>query len=392
MAIPNKFDIIVFGASGYTGRLVAEYLHSQYGDGTDGGLAWAMCGRDLEKLKTTRDELGLSPSVPVLEADANDLSSLREIASKCKVVLTTVGPYQQYGSGLLAACAEVGTDYVDLCGEPLWMQRMIKEYEKVAAKSGARIVFSCGFDSVPFDLGVYFLQLHALSQYSEPFSRVRGRVRSMEGSWSGGTLASFRSTVSVVTEDPQLLSSLVDPFAFTPGYTGVSQPPGNQPQYDDALETWTAPFVMAVINTKTVHRSNHLLDRMYGEEFVYDEMFVTGPGVEGEQLANAMAADQSMAEDSTPPGQGPSREERERGMYDILFAGNSDSGRSAQISVHGDMDPGYGSTSKMIAECAVCLAKNPGLASGGIWTPSAAMGLDLIKRLEDNAGLRFVIE
>ena len=214
MATPNEFDIIVFGASGYTGRLVAEYLQSQYGDGADGGLTWAMCGRNLEKLKTTRDELGLSPTVPVLEADANDLSSLREIASKCKVVLTTVGPYQQYGSGLLAACAEVGTDYVDLCGEPLWMQRMIKEYEEVAAKSGARIVFSCGFDSVPFDLGVYFLQLHALSQYSEPFSRVRGRVRSMEGSWSGGTLASFRSTVSVVTEDPQLLSSLVDPLSL----------------------------------------------------------------------------------------------------------------------------------------------------------------------------------
>ncbi|MEE4143309.1 MAG: saccharopine dehydrogenase NADP-binding domain-containing protein [Halieaceae bacterium] len=386
----REIGIVVYGATGYTGKLVAEYLNSHYG--ADGDIQWAMAGRSLEKLEAVRDELGVSRKVPLLVVDAGDPSSIAAMAGKAAVVISTVGPYQLYGSDLVAACAAAGTDYVDLCGEPTWMKEMIDAHSDAARASGARIVFSCGFDSIPFDLGVWLLQQQAKEVFGSPLSRVRGRVRGMKGVWSGGTLASFRSTMAAAAKDPSLVATLMNPFALTPGFTGPEQPNGLQPMYDEVLQSWVAPFVMATINTKNIHRSNLLLEHSYGTDFAYDEMFVTGPGDEGEAMAKAIASDKSMATDPTPPGEGPTREQRETGFYDLLFLGEGPGGKTLRVVVTGDMDPGYGSTSKMIAESAICLLKNPDVASGGIWTPAAAMGSLLIDRLKRNAGLTFEVE
>jgi short subunit dehydrogenase-like uncharacterized protein len=386
----REIGIVVYGATGYTGKLVAEYLNSQYG--ADGDINWAMAGRSLEKLEAVRDELGISQKIPLLVADASDPSSITAMAGKAAVVISTVGPYQLYGSDLVAACAAAGTDYVDLCGEPTWMKEMIDAHSEAAKASGARIVFSCGFDSIPFDLGVWFLEQQAKELFGTTLPRVRGRVRGMKGVWSGGTLASFRTTMAAASRDPSLIATLMNPFALSPGFTGPEQPNGLQPMYDEVLESWVAPFVMATINTKNIHRSNLLLNHSYGTDFAYDEMFVTGPGDEGEAMAKAIASDKSMATDPTQPGEGPTKEQRETGFYDLLFVGEGPDGKTLRVVVTGDMDPGYGSTSKMIAESAICLLKNPEAASGGIWTPAAAMGSLLIDRLKRNAGLTFEVE
>ena len=390
MGTDRELDIVVYGATGYTGALVADYMNQRYG--ADGELRWAIAGRSLEKLQGLRDELSLPAGVELVQADASDPASLEAMVRRARVILTTVGPYQLYGGALVAACAAHGTGYVDLCGEPTWMQQMIEQHSDTAAASGARIVFSCGFDSIPFDLGVYYLQGIAKERFGKPLHRIRGRVRGLQGTWSGGTLASFRATMAAAAEDPSLLAALQDPFALTPGFTGAEQPNGFKPAFDQVMDSWVAPFVMATINTKNIHRSNLLLGHPYGENFRYDEMLLTGPGEQGETMAKAVAADTSMATDTTAPGDGPTREQRENGFYDLLFVGNTDVDDFLTVNVKGDMDPGYGSTSKMMSEAAVCLALNPDLASGGFWTPASAMGSALIERLQANAGLSFELE
>jgi len=386
----RELDIVVYGATGFTGRLVAEYLNNQYG--VNGEVVWAMAGRSLSKLEQVRDEMEISNDVPLVVADSSDIDSISAMVERTAVVCTTVGPYQLYGNELVAACAAAGTDYVDLCGEPGWMHKMIGAHSAAAEASGARIVFSCGFDSVPFDLGVLFLQQTAEQKLGSTVPRVRGRVRAMKGTFSGGTLASFRTTMAAAAKDPDLINVLRNPFSLTPGFTGAEQPKGDKPVFDEVLQSWIAPFVMASINTKNIHRSNLLMGHQYGTDFVYDEMMLTGPGEQGEAIANHIANDNSMAEDQTQPGDGPDKESRENGMYDVLFVGEASDGQLVKVSVQGDKDPGYGSTSKMIAESAVCLVKNPEAASGGIWTPAPAMGSLLIDRLQANAGLTFTIE
>jgi short subunit dehydrogenase-like uncharacterized protein len=386
----RELDIVVYGATGFTGRLVAEYLNNQYG--VNGEVVWAMAGRSLSKLEQVRDEMEISNDVPLVVADSSDIDSINAMVERTAVVCTTVGPYQLYGNELVAACAAAGTDYVDLCGEPGWMHKMIGAHSAAAEASGARIVFSCGFDSVPFDLGVLFLQQTAEQKLGSTVPRVRGRVRAMKGTFSGGTLASFRTTMAAAAKDPDLINVLRNPFSLTPGFTGAEQPKGDKPVFDEVLQSWIAPFVMASINTKNIHRSNLLMGHQYGTDFVYDEMMLTGPGEQGEAIANHIANDNSMAEDQTQPGDGPDKESRENGMYDVLFVGEASDGQLVKVSVQGDKDPGYGSTSKMIAESAVCLVKNPEAASGGIWTPAPAMGSLLIDRLQVNAGLTFTIE
>ena len=386
----RQYGIVVYGATGYTGRLVCEYLNKQYG--VNGDVSWAMAGRSMEKLEQVRDEMGIPSDVPLVVANSDSQASIDAMVQSTDVLLTTVGPYQLYGSDVVKACVDAGTDYVDLCGEPAWMHEMIGKYNEAAKASGARIVFSTGFDSIPFDCGVYYLQQHAKASLGSVVPRVKGRVRAMKGTFSGGTMASFKETMAAAGRNPELINVLINPFSLSEGFAGPEQPPGNKPLYEDELGSWSAPFVMASINTKNVHRSNFLLGHEYGEDFVYDEMMFTGPGDEGEKIANIVAQDKSMAESKLKPGEGPSKEERETGLYDVLFIGSNSNGDVVKASVKGDMDPGYGSTSKMIAESAVCLHKNPDLASGGIWTPAAAMGDALIARLEANAGLTFTVE
>lgn len=390
MSTSREFGIVVYGATGYTGRLVCEYLNKQYG--VNGEVKWAMAGRSQEKLIQVRDEMGISAEVPFVIADAENLASVKAMVENTQVVLTTVGPYQKYGSDLVRICSEVGTDYVDLCGEPAWMHEMIAAHVDTAKASGARIVFSCGFDSVPFDLGIHYLQQTAIEKLGAPLPRVKGRVRAMKGTFSGGTLESFRLTMQAAAKNPALVKVLTNPFSLTESFSGPEQPSGTAPLFEPDLNSWSAPFVMATINTKNIHRSNFLLQHQYGENFVYDEMMLTGPGEKGEAAANFVAKDKSMAQSPMKPGEGPSKEERETGFYDVLFVGSNAKGDTLMASVKGDKDPGYGSTSKMISESAVCLLKNLDAASGGIWTPASAMGSLLIDRLQANAGLTFQIE
>ncbi|MFT5580574.1 MAG: short subunit dehydrogenase-like uncharacterized protein, partial [Paraglaciecola psychrophila] len=274
MSKQREFDIIVYGATGYTGRLVCEYLNRQYG--VEGEVSWAMAGRSQHKLTQVRDEMGIPDQVTLIVADAASPASVDALAARCQVVLTTVGPYQLYGSDLVRACAAAGTDYVDLCGEPAWMHQMIAAHGASAAASGARIVFSCGFDSIPFDLGVYFLQQTAKNTLGGPVNRIKGRVRAMQGTFSGGTLASLRASMAAAAEQPDILAVLGNAFALTETFTGPVQPHGMKPIFEQELGSWSAPFIMASINTKNVHRSNFLLSHQYGEDFVYDEMMFTG--------------------------------------------------------------------------------------------------------------------
>ncbi len=382
----KEFDVVVYGATGFTGRLVAEYLI-----GNARGKRWAMAGRSADKLAEVRDLIGAPADTRLIVADASDEASLAAMCAQTKVVLTTVGPYQTYGNELVAACAATGTDYVDLCGEPAWMRHKIDAHADAAKASGARIVFSCGFDSIPFDLGVLFLQDIVTAEAGAPAPRIKGRVRKMQGTFSGGTAASMKATMAAAAKDFSVVGLLKNPFALTPGFEGPSQPMGLIPEYDKATGMWAAPFIMAPINTKNVHRTNALLLHPYGEEFKYDEMLLTTIGDAGKAMAEGIAKMNPMSDSKGPkPGEGPSKEERDNGFYEIVFIAEGPDGKTRKAVVKGDRDPGYGSTSKMIAEAAMLLAETK--AGGGIWTPGAVMGRPLIERLVEHAGLTFTRE
>jgi len=383
----RKFDVIVFGATGYTGKLVAEYMKDEYGD--DESIKWAIAGRNMDKLMLVKNDLGLKDEIEMIEVDSSDIDALNKMTSSTKCVLTTVGPYQLYGSDLVQSCASNGTDYVDLTGEPGWMYEMINLCKEQAEKSGSRIVFSCGFDSIPFDLGVYFLQKAFIEKNGKPAERIRGRVQAMNGEFSGGTIASLGATMATLKEKPELIKVLANPFSLSEGFEGPPQPDDSKVILDEKINMWVAPFVMAPINTKNIHRSNFLLNHMYGENFEYDEMMIAGEGEDGKMIADAMTTANPMGGDNVPqPGEGPSKESREQGNYDVLFVAESGD-ETMQARVTGDMDPGYGSTSKMIAESALCLVKDCDTLPGGIYTPAPSMGETLISRLVQRAGLTF---
>lgn len=385
----RPFDIVVYGATGYTGRLVAEYLVHHY---RGAGPKWAMAGRSAEKLAEVRDLIGAPADTPLVVANSDDPASMQALAENTRVVVTTVGPYQLYGEPLLKACVAAGTDYADLCGEPGWMREMIDAYHDQAKASGARIAFSSGFDSIPFDLGVFMLQQEAKARHGGPAPRVKGRVRAMQGTFSGGTAASLTETMKSVARKPSLIPILQSPFGLTPGFEGPAQPMGLMPEYDEKLGKWAAPFIMATINTKNVHRTNFLLGHPYGADFKYDEMMLTSPGELGEKAAHAVAEMLKNPFGAKPPkpGEGPSKEERENGFYDVLFVGEWPDGRELRYGVKGRYDPGYGSTSRMIAETGIALLECS--APGGVATPGALLGEALVKRLEDHAEITFAVE
>lgn len=384
----KEYDFVVYGATGFTGKLVVEYLVHKYSNNSQ--IKWALAGRNLEKLESVAVSKNVPEGTGLLEVDSNNIASIEEMISKTKCVLTTVGPYQLYGNDIVSACAKSGIDYVDLCGEPGWMHEKINELTETARETGSRIVFSCGFDSIPFDLGVLFLQNEVTRRYGKPSVNVRGRVREMNGEFSGGTAASLGATMAALKEKPELFAVLANPFSLSNGFAGPDQPEDNKPIFDDKLDTWVAPFFMAPINTKNVHRSNALMNHIYGKDFCYNEMWVMGPGDDGKAAADFISSSNPLS-NAPKPGEGPSRESRENGNYDILFCGDIND-ESVHVSVVGDMDPGYGSTSKMIAESAICLVKECEDLNGGIYTPAPSMGTKLIKRLQDNAGLTFKIE
>jgi len=387
----REFDIIVYGATGYTGRLVAEHFVREY-DTYEGGPKWAMAGRSEDKLSAVREEIGAPPTTPMIVADAEDPSALEAMCRRTKVVISTVGPYQLYGDALVEACVKTGTDYADLCGEPAWMAKKIAEHHDAAKKSGARICFSSGFDSIPFDLGVLMLQKEAKERHGSPAPRVKGRVRAMKGTFSGGTAASLGATMKAAVRNPGVVTVLRDPFALTPGFEGPEQPSGMVPHYEEELGKWAAPFVMAAINTKNVHRTNFLRGHPYGSDFRYDEMVLTSPGDAGRAAANALVEMVKNPFGSKPPkpGDGPTREERESGFYDVLFLGEWPDGKSIRYGVKGKFDPGYGSTSRMLAETAMGLLASD--TEGGVGTPGSFLGEALVERLRERAHLTFELE
>ena len=384
---PANYDFVVYGASGFTGKLVVEYALNQY---SNEDISWAIAGRNLEKLQNLKEEFKLTNDVGIIQVDSEDQSSIDALVQQTKCVLTTVGPYQLYGDKVVRTCISSGTDYVDLCGEVGFMHKIISECSAEAKRTGARIVFSCGFDSIPFDLGVLFVQEEVMSKLNKYAPSVRGRVRDMNGEFSGGTAASMKATMAALQSDPELLNVLVNPHALCEGFQGVPQDDDSKPVYDEELDTWVAPFFMAPINTKNIHRSNKLMNHIYGESFKYNEMWIQGPGEEGKAAAEFISTMNPLG-DAPEPGEGPSRESRENGNYDVLFCADID-GETIKASVNGDMDPGYGSTSKMITESALCLVKDCQDLAGGIYTPASSMGTKLIKRLESNAGLTFKLE
>jgi len=398
------FDIVLFGATGYTGRLVAEVLQSV--NSAKQPLRWAMAGRSLEKLKSVRLATGAPESVPLMVAEATDAAAIAALVRQTRLVITTVGPYQRYGDVLVDACAREGTDYVDLCGESTWMATKIRQLGETAQRSGARIVFSCGFDSVPFDLGVVFLQTEAIRRFGRPLEAVRGVMRVMKGGFSGGTIASAMATIAAGERDPRLAAVMQDPFALTPGFAGPIQPEGESAQFLDSIGVWSGPFVMAPINTKNVHRTNQLLNHLWGRDFTYEERMQAGEGEPGRRRAVKMARNArwqnralgwplvrwSLQRWVLPkPGEGPSAQQRESGHFEVLFEGRAPSLRAV---VTGDRDPGYGSTARMLAQSALCLLNEAdrSVTLGGVWTPGAAMGMLLVQRLREHAGLTFEIE
>ncbi len=385
MSDNREFDVIVFGSTGYTGRLVAEHLHKVH----DGKVKWAMAGRNRDKLAEVAHEIGAS--VPFVVADANDPASLEAMCRRAKIVISTAGPYQLYGSNLVAAAAKTGTDYVDLTGESHWIAQMIAAHEAQAKKSGARIVFSCGFDSIPFDLGVWFVEEEAKKKFGAYAHRVRGRVRGLKGGLSGGTLASGQATMAAAQKDRAVIGVLANPFALTPGFSGPEQPNGDQTYEDKVAGSWVGPFMMAGINTKAVHRTNFLLGHLWGNDFRYDEMqMIDGPPKEG---VAPVGFDFSVG-NMPKPGEGPTKEERDTGWYDIVFIAEAADGRTVRAAVKGDRDPGYGSTSKILAESALALAFDVPrtVTPGGCWTSAAAMAPALLRRLPELAGLTFKVE
>jgi short subunit dehydrogenase-like uncharacterized protein len=403
----RSHDIVVFGATSFVGQILTHYLFEEFG--VDGELNWAAAGRSLAKLEAVRQSLGRGGAkLELLQADAADEAALRKLCKGARVIVSTVGPYALYGEPLVRVCAGTGTDYCDLTGEVQWMRRMIDKYEPSASESGARIVHNCGFDSIPSDLGVHFVQRAAQARFGAPCSTVKMRVRSMRGGFSGGTVASLLNVLKEVQADPGLRRQLADPYAICPpgGPQHLRQPNVGFAEYDPDFDAWIAPFVMSAINTRVVHRTNALTGGAYGPEFRYDEAMLTGRGIKGRLAAAAAGAGLGafmVAGSVGPlrgllerfvlpaPGEGPSPEAQRSGNFDLRFLGRTQAGEVIRARVTGDRDPGYGSTAKMLGQAAACLAQDVTRRQkpGGFWTPASIFGDRIIDRLQAHAGLRF---
>lgn len=403
----KSYDIIVFGATSFVGEILAGYMLEKHGVARD--VRWAAAGRSQGKLDSLKSSLGAGArELPLLVADAFSEADMTALCQQTRVVISTVGPYALYGEALVKACAETGTDYVDLTGEAQWVRKMIALYEPRAKETGARIVPSCGFDSIPSDMGVWHLQQSARERFGQSCDQVAMRVKAAKGGASGGTIASVLNLVQEAAKDGDLRKELADPYSLCPA--GTARHPAQQSvqsaKKDPTAGTWIAPFVMAAINERVVLRSNAL--EPYADGFTYNEAVMTGPGLGGAVAANAMVAGLGafMLGVALPPtrwalekfvlpapGEGPSPEAQKNGFYDLRFFGRSPDGRTIRTKVTGDRDPGFGSTAKMLAEAGVCLALEISKEEkrGGFWTTASLFGERLLTRLRDNAGLTFEV-
>lgn len=406
-SVNKEFDLIVYGATSFVGQILCRYLVEEY---TEPNFTWAMAARSEPKLKSLQASLGdRAAAIPVLVADSFDEAALRDLCGRAEVIISTVGPYALYGELLIKSCAQLGADYCDLTGEAHWIKRMIAAYEEDARASGARIVNSCGFDSIPSDLGVWFLQQQSQIQFGTSCSRVKMRVKASQGGASGGTIASGVNLYKEAAQDPALRAELKDIYSICPSEhsnTG-KQHSVSSAEYDEDFASWSGPFIMAAINTRIVLRSNALLGNAYGAPFFYDEAVLTGSDKAGKKRAKRLAFATSMGQwvmavaplrwlamrFLPKPGEGPSPEQQLNGFYDLRFHGSTDSGDQIVVKVYGDRDPGYGSTAKMLAQAAISLHRDVDKSekSGGFWTPAAVFGEPLLQRLQQHAGMSFEV-
>ncbi|KHF77900.1 putative membrane protein [Acinetobacter sp. neg1] len=408
----TNYDLVVFGATSFVGQILTRYL-AEYFSTQQEQLSWAIAGRSQQKLQDLKSSLGtLGESLPILIADASNQAELNALCAQTRVVVSTVGPYALYGEPLIQACVTNGTDYCDLTGETQWIKKMIEKYESQAQQSGARIVHCCGFDSVPSDMGVYYLQQQAQKQFNAPATQVSMRVKTLKGGASGGTVASLINVIQEAAADPALRKDLVNPYVLCPPDHGNSQHQIyiKTAKFDSDFNAWIAPFVMAAVNERVVHRSNALSGNAYGSNFSYNEAILTGEGLKGRFKALGVVSglgifmlaavskpvSQLMERYMLPkPGEGPTPEQQRTGRFDLRFVGKTEAGQILKIKVTGDRDPGYGSTGKMLGQAALSLAidhvkeaKKTGRA-GGFWTPATMFDDRFIQRLTKHAGLEF---
>ncbi|WP_166260075.1 saccharopine dehydrogenase family protein [Marinobacter salicampi] len=403
----QPYDVVVFGATSFVGQILTRYLFETFG--TKGQMKWAIAGRSEHKLVNLKTDLGPDAAeLNFILADAEDEFSLKAMCQSTRVVISTVGPYALFGEPLVKACVESGTDYCDLTGEVQWIRKMIQTYEVQAKESGARIVHCCGFDSIPSDMGVFFLQQQARQTLGGPCIEIKMRVKAAKGEFSGGTVASLMNVAKEAASDPALRKELANPFSLCPpGHRSTRRQPNvKSAEYDADLNVWLAPFVMSAINTRIVHRSNAMQGAAYGKEFQYDEAMIAGRGLKGRLAAYGITAAMGgflVASAIKPsrwalerfvvpkPGEGPSRKSQEEGYYDLRFVGKTADGKTIRAKVVGDQDPGYGSTGKMLGQAGACLAFDIAKTNkpGGFWTPASIFEDKLLSRLRTYAGLTF---
>ena len=412
----KRYDVVVWGATGFTGRLVCEYLATHYSVGTK-ALRWAIAGRSESKLKALRNDLLLwdegADSLPILLGESFDVESLTAIAEQTRVVCTTVGPYLDYGAALVEACIKGGADYCDLTGETPFIRKMVDKFHQSAADSGRRIVNCCGYDSIPSDLGCLMVQRAAKERYGASCREVKLYVKRSKGGVSGGTIASMLGFVERAATDKSITSVLGDPYALNPRGTWRGNDGSDQQsvEWDEDVNRWTGAFLMAGINTRIVRRSNWLLEMEYGEGFRYGEVSIVGRGfrgrAQGEMMRGAMGIFGALVAVSPTrwllkktvlpaPGEGPNREEREAGFFHFELRGKGTDTEGSPFvmtgQVKGDKDPGYAGTARMLSEAAVCLALDADTLPKrfGMLTPASSMGDVLIERLRA-AGMTFSV-
>ena len=407
----RPYAVVLYGATSFVGQITAHYLteflsNTKDKDGAD--VTWAIAGRDEAKLNELQSKLG--STVDIILANSDDADSLDEMTKQTQVIISTVGPYLKYGEPLIKSCTTHGTDYVDLTGEAIFIKDMMDKYQDAAKQSGARIVNSCGFDSIPSDLGVYFTQTQAEEEFGSACDVIHMRVKAAKGGLSGGTIASMATIFEEVGKDKSRRKQVANPYLLNDDKDApnVRQANVSKPEYDSEHKRWLAPFVMASINTRIVHRTNQLLGYEYGRDFKYDEAMWMQDGVKGQLSSYAMSAGlfgfatammvkpsrELLAKHVLPKsGSGPSAEEQANGYFDIRLFGETANKDTINTKVTGDKDPGYGSTSRMLAQAALCLAQDISKeeVGGGFWTPASAMGNHLLARLEEHAGLSFEV-
>lgn len=418
----RAYSIVLYGATSFVGQITAHYLAKflteQQADNANQSkpISWALAGRDQQKLETLQTAINRlqqsqstkTDKVDIIMANSDDQASLDAMTKQTQVVISTVGPYLKYGEPLIRSCAENGTDYVDLTGEAIFIKDMLDKYQQTAKQSGARIINSCGFDSIPSDLGVYFTQQHAEAKFGQACQSINMRVKAAKGGLSGGTIASMATIFEEVGQDKARRKQVANPYLLNDDKDAPSVRQDNvgKPEYDSEHKRWLAPFVMASINTRIVHRSNQLLSYQYGHNFKYDEAMWMQDGIKGKLMSYGLSAGllgfatamifkpsrELLSKHVLPKsGSGPSKSEQNEGFFDIRFFGKTSNSDTISTKVTGDRDPGYGSTSRMLAQSALCLAQDISKeeVDGGFWTPASAMGNKLLERLEKHAGLSF---